>query len=299
MDKGRNSIGGGREREGWWWRKEEEGRRERETESLSSPGEGGVDGCPRDWIRKRHLIRRSTIVSPCLLSVSFPLPPPFLHQSFSFPRRTKLETSLVLCSCFFSPPLPFFLFFSFLSSFLSFSFFLSFLFSLSFFFFFFFFYVQSQHQTLPRDIDHTARRDHCRPAKRKKFFPIFPLSGRANSLQLELARWMVLTKKRRERERERQEWSGGWRRKWEERRRAAALSMWQDDQIRSAGSAIKFLDTSRFSSISYNLISRFVLIIKWNDCFYKSILEWSLTRFYVLDFEIISFFFFYFFFMIR
>lgn len=42
---------------------------------------------------------------------------------------------------------------------------------------------------------------------------------------------------------------------------------------------MKFLDTSRFSSISYNLISRFVLIIKWNDCFYKSILEWSLTRF--------------------
>lgn len=45
-----------------------------------------------------------------------------------------------------------------------------------------------------------------------------------------------------------------------------------------AGSAMKFLGTSRFSSISYNLISRFVLIIKWNDWFYKSILEWSLTR---------------------
>lgn len=63
-----------------------------------------------------------------------------------------------------------------------------------------------------------------------------------------------------------------------------------------AGSAMKFLGTSRLSSIFYNLISRFVLIIKWNDWFYKSILEWSLTRFTLLEFIQIVFFLF---FMIR
>ena len=116
-----------------------------------------------------------------LFPASTPFPPPIFFLSAPHQAR-NLARSLFL---FFFPLLfPFFYFF--LPFFLSFLFFLSFFpFFLS---FFFFFYVQSQHQTLPRDIDHTARRDHCRPAKRKKFFPIFPLSGRANSLQLELAR---------------------------------------------------------------------------------------------------------------
>ena len=119
-----------------------------------------------------------------LFPASTPFPPPIFLLSAPHQAR-NLARPLFL---FFFPSSSLFSIF-FLPFFLSFLFFLSFFpFFPLLFFFFFFFYVQSQHQTLPQDIDHTARRDHCRPAKRKKFFPIFPLSGRANSLQLELAR---------------------------------------------------------------------------------------------------------------
>ena len=142
-------------------KEERQSAREREWNLFYLPRDEGGGSCPRDWIRKRHLIRRSTtIVSPCLRSVSLCLCFVSLSRpsssSLSFlprpPPSSKRRFSFVLVFSFFFPFF-FILFFS------------------------FFFYVQSQHQTLPRDIDHTARRDHCRAGETKKIFPdIFPLS---------------------------------------------------------------------------------------------------------------------------